>query len=125
MPLSEDEQRILQDLERSLYQDDPAFARVVGSDALYRHARRNCRLALAGFVLSLLVLLGTFTSSFALAFVGFIGMVACAAVFVQNTKRIGAAGFKDVAESARARQMEQQVRGARRRLGGRFRRPQN
>ncbi len=125
MPLSEDEQRILQDLERSLYQDDPAFARVVGSDALYRHARRNCRLALVGFVVSLLVLLGTFTTVSALAFVGFIGMVASAAVFVQNTKRITSAGLKDVAQSPRARQMEQQVRGARRRLGGRFRRPQD
>ncbi len=122
MPLSEDEQRILQDIERSFYENDPGFARVVSSDALYRHARRNCKLALVGFVLSLVLLLATFTSAPLLAFVGFIAMVACAVVFVQNTKRITTAGLKDVADSDRGRQVERRVRGARRRLGDRFKR---
>lgn len=122
VPLSEDEQRILQDIERSFYENDPNFARVVGSNALYRHARRNCKLALVGFILSLAVLLGTFTSIPPVAFLGFLGMVASAAVFVQNSKRITLAGMKDVADSDRARQMEQQVRGVRSRLGKRFKR---
>ena len=37
MPLSEDEQRILQEIERNFYDSDPAFAREVSTTTLYRH----------------------------------------------------------------------------------------
>ena len=40
MPLSEDEQRILHEIEQQFYETDPALARAVGSTSLYRHAFR-------------------------------------------------------------------------------------
>ena len=45
MPLSEDEQRILDEIERSFYKHDPAFARNVSTATLTRQAGRNCKLA--------------------------------------------------------------------------------
>ena len=42
VPLSEDEQRILHEIERRFYESDPAFASQVSQTTLYRHAGRNC-----------------------------------------------------------------------------------
>ena len=44
MPLSEDEQRILQQIEAQLYESDPALAREVATTTLYSHAFRNIKL---------------------------------------------------------------------------------
>ncbi len=60
MPLSDHEQRILQEIERQLYQEDPKFARGVASKALRTQAVRNLRRGLALFFLGFLVLLGFF-----------------------------------------------------------------
>ena len=53
MPLSEDEQRILQEIEQQLYASDPQLARDVSSTTIYRHAGRNLKWAALGFVLGL------------------------------------------------------------------------
>ncbi len=124
MPLSEDEQRILQDIERSFYENDPAFARAVSRPALYRHAARNCKLAVAGFVIGFVVLLVSFTRVPAVAFIGFVAMVACSVFFAQNLRRIGAAGLRDVAESEKGKQVNDSLGEARNRLRNRFRREQ-
>ncbi|MGH8891461.1 MAG: DUF3040 domain-containing protein [Acidothermaceae bacterium] len=56
MPLSEHEQRVLEQIERSLYADDPKFAATVrGIDPRTRQRRRYAR-AVIGFVLGLALL---------------------------------------------------------------------
>ena len=122
MPLSEDEQRILQDIERSFYENDPAFARSVGAAALYRHASRNCKLAVVGILLSLGILLATFTQLPVVAFLGFLGMLGCTAFLVQNARRLAKVGWRDVAESEKAKQVGSSINGAPGRLRSRFRR---
>lgn len=97
MPLSEDEQRVLRDIERNFYESDPAFAQAVSNAVVFRHAKRNAKLGVVGFILSLAVLLVTFTQAPILGFVGFLGMVGSAFVVVQNIRRIGAAGMREVA----------------------------
>jgi hypothetical protein len=124
MPLSEDEQRILQDIERSFYETDPKFAETVGSNSLYRHAGRNCKWAVAAFVVSLAVLLASFIRFPLIGFVGFVGMVAATVIFVKNIRRIGVVGIQDVAESDKAREVGQKVEDARRQFRRRFRRPE-
>lgn len=118
MPLSEDEQRILQDIERSFYETDPKFAEAVSRTTLYRHAGRNCKWAVVLFFVSLAVLIASFVKFPLIAFVGFAGMVAAAAVFVQNVRRIGNAGFREVTEQMAAQEPD----GWTGRLFGRFRR---
>ena len=51
MPLSEHEQRLLDQIERALYQEDPKFASSVRATDLRTHMRR--RLRRAGLVLAL------------------------------------------------------------------------
>ncbi|MEA3077080.1 MAG: hypothetical protein QOF60_1988 [Actinomycetota bacterium] len=98
MPLSEDEQRILQEIERNFYDSDPAFAREVSTTTLYRHAGRNLKWAGVGFVAGLVVLILGFTQSVLLGFVGFLVMVGCAFLFYLNAAKMGRAGLQSVSQ---------------------------
>src|ERR1043165_8209839 len=62
MPLSEDEQRILQEIEAQFYANDPQLAQQVSETTLYRHSARNIKWAALGFVVGFVVLLTSFAS---------------------------------------------------------------
>lgn len=98
MPLSEDEQRILQEIERNFYDSDPAFAHGVSTTTLYRHAGRNLKWAGAGFVAGLVILILGFTESVFLGFLGFLVMVGCAFLFYLNAAKMGRAGLQSVSQ---------------------------
>ena len=102
MPLSEDEERILKDIEREFYENDPAFAREVGETTLYRHAWRNIKLSLVGFVAGLVILVVLLSTSYLLAFGGFLVMLACALVIERNARKMGRAGLESVTNSLKA-----------------------
>ena len=57
MPLSEHEQRILDEIERRLAEDDPKLVEQVGRTDLYTHLARRIRLAAIAFVLGVALLL--------------------------------------------------------------------
>ena len=61
MPLSEDEQRILQEIEANLTASDPRLVQQVSETTLYRHATRAIKWAVFGFVAGLVLLVFTFT----------------------------------------------------------------
>lgn len=125
MPLSEDEQRILHEIERSFYENDPTFAREVSTANSGRIAARNLRFAALGFVAGLALLLLSFASMFWLAAIGFLVMLGSAFAFVTNLRRADAGGRL----SAVANTMRQGAMGKmlgddpRRRLRQRFKRP--
>src|SRR3546814_10934545 len=50
VPLSEDEERILKDIEREFYENDPAFAREVRETTLHKTSWRKIKQALVGFI---------------------------------------------------------------------------
>ena len=122
MPLSEDEQRILHEIERSFYENDPDFYRRASSETLYRHAGRNCKWALAGFVAGLAVLVVSFASSIWLGFVGFLIMLSCAIVFEANARKMGRAGWQQVSTSIRSRGLPDVISETGRKLRERFKR---
>src|SRR5256885_16837600 len=93
VPLSEDEQRILHEIERQFYEQDPAFARQVGSTTVYSHAGRNLKWAAAGFVTGLVLMITLFVSSLALGFIGFAVMFVSAGGFAGHPRRPGKAGW--------------------------------
>lgn len=62
MPLSDREQRILDEIEKSLYQEDPGFARGGSVDAPPGKHLRNAKLGAAAFIGGLLLLLTFFAS---------------------------------------------------------------
>ena len=101
MPLSEDEQRILRDIEDNLSVTDPKLVQQVSDTTLYRHAARMIRWAVAGFIVGLLILLATFTSVLALGVVGFLIMLFCLLVIERNVRKMGRAGLESLTGSLR------------------------
>ena len=76
MPLSDHEQRLLEQIERALYAEDPKFASTVSSTDLRTHARRRIRRAVVLLILGLGGLLaGVMTSTIALGVAGFCFML--------------------------------------------------
>ena len=102
MPLSEDEQRILHEIEQQFYETDPGFAREVGSTTLYSHAFRNLKWATFGFVVGLVFLVVTLSTSFWIAFGGFLVMLCSAFIFERNARKLGKAGLDQMTRSMRA-----------------------
>ena len=122
MPLSEDEQRILHEIERSFYENDPAFARGVSETTLYRHAGRNLKFSALGFVAGLVVLLVSFASSLVLGMIGFLAMLGSAFVFERNLRKMGKAGWEQMTQSVRDKGLGDMLGNTRKRLRDRFRR---
>jgi len=122
VPLSEDEQRILHEIERSFYENDPEFYGKVSSETLYRHAGRNCKWSALGFLAGLAVLVTSFASSILIGFLGFLIMLSCAIVFEANARKMGRAGLQQVSNSIRAKGLSEALGDTRKRLRERFRR---
>ncbi|HEU5002847.1 MAG TPA: DUF3040 domain-containing protein [Actinomycetota bacterium] len=60
MPLSEHEQKILEEIERQLYEQDPKFARTVASRARKGQSAHSLRRGIILFVLGFAALFGFF-----------------------------------------------------------------
>lgn len=105
MPLNEDEQRILEEIERQFYEEDPELARSVAKASLRSSSRPYRRLAVAGFVVGLIVMLFSFTSSVWVAAGGFLLMLGSAG-WLAMSLRSGSEGRSETFESwlERARQ---------------------
>jgi hypothetical protein len=103
MPLSEEEQRILSEIERRFYASDPKTAHQLSTTTLYKHAGRNCKWAALGFAAGLILLLWSFASSLVLGAIGFLIMLACAFVFERNMRKMGRASWQEMTEAMRAR----------------------
>jgi len=124
VPLSEHEQRVLQELEQALYQQDPAFADRVRSESVYRYAGRYLKWSVAGFVVGLAVMLAFFTTSVFLGFLGVLIMFASLVTFWTNVRRMGKAGWEDIGRSLRADGIGHAVSDTRSWMRDRFRRNQ-
>lgn len=92
MPLSEHEQRLLDQIERALYQEDPKFASTVRSTDLRTHMKRRLRRAALVFGVGVVLLLGGLVSNMpAIGIGGFVVMVAALALALSSWKRLGSA----------------------------------
>jgi hypothetical protein len=122
LPLSEHEQRILHELEQSLYQEDPGFAERVRSETVYRHAGRYCIWSALVFVAALVFMILTFSRSVVLGFVGVVVMFLSGVVFANNARRMGKAGIDDISRSLHSRNLSNTVHDPRDWIRGRFHR---
>ena len=124
MPLSEDEQKILQQIEQQFYEQDPALAGEIGRHSVYAHHLRLMKWAGAAFVLGLVVLVTAlaFEHSFVIAFGGFVVMLAAALWFERSLRKLGRAGVTQLTESLRERGFGDSLRGATDRARERLRR---
>ncbi|MDA8295076.1 MAG: DUF3040 domain-containing protein [Actinomycetota bacterium] len=106
MPLSEEEQRILQELEQKLYEQDRAFVDRVRAESPGSMARRSLRWAGGAFIVGFAVVLVSFRSSLLLGTFGFLVMLFAALLFERSAR---------VAYRAEPTRQHGEARGARRR----------
>lgn len=100
MPLSEQEQRILEDIERRLQQEDPRFAQSVERASLTSHVTRRIRWGALAFVVGFVMLM-LFVVSVWVAIAGF-GVMLVSALFVyQQIRRMGGDQIRAVGSSGR------------------------
>lgn len=122
MPLNEEEQRILAEIERQFHAADPESAKRISSTTLHRYLARNCRWAAVGFIVGLVILLAAFASSWIVGIFGFLLMVASAVVLIQNLHKMSRLGIEQMSRSLGARNLSQSIdefgKRLRRRLNG-------
>lgn len=81
MPLSEHEQRLLEQMERALYAEDPKFATTLRSGGNGRTSRGRAALGVVAFLAGVgLLMAGVMTSIIAIGIVGFVAMLVGAVV---------------------------------------------
>jgi hypothetical protein len=79
VPLSEHEQRLLEQMERALYAEDPKFVSALRGSTLRVRYRRRALLAIVGFVGGVVLLMtGLITQVLAVSIVGFVVMLSTA-----------------------------------------------
>lgn len=87
MPLSEEEIRLLEQMERALVEEDPKFASTLRGTTMRRSARRRAMLAGLGFAIGIVVLMaGAITTLWYLGVAGFVIMLGSATVALSAMK---------------------------------------
>jgi DUF3040 family protein len=87
MPLSEHEQRILEQYEKEL-QQDPHLTKRISRSSLYTRLSRRVRLAVVGFVVGLVMIM-LFWVSLWVSVIGFTLMLLSGLIISHYIKRIG------------------------------------
>ncbi|GAB1330172.1 DUF3040 domain-containing protein [Streptomyces sp. NPDC093260] len=97
MPLSEHEQRMLEQMERALYAEDPKFASALEGSGLRTYTRRRVYQAVAGFLVGIALLMaGVVTQQTWVSVVGFLVMLGCAVLAVTGWRKAPKPGEQPV-----------------------------
>ncbi len=118
MPLSEHEQRILEEIEKKLAEEDPRLVQSVTKASVSAHAWRRIRWGMVAFFAGFVLLL-FFVASIWFAVVGFGVMLASGLLIYHYLKRMGRDQLR--AQGERGGQLS--VTAALARLAERLRRP--
>jgi hypothetical protein len=127
VPLSEDEQRILQQIEQQFHVTDPEFAGEIEKHSLYSHYARLLKWAGALFFVCTLVLVVALATetTFIVAFVAFVGMLACALWFERSVRKLGKAGLEQLTQSFHAGGLKDSFGSAGQKMRDRFHRDED
>lgn len=88
MPLSEHEQRMLEQMERALYAEDPKFATALEGSGLRTYTRRRVYQAIAGFLVGIALLMAGMVFQWIwISVVGFLVMLGCAVLVVTGWRK--------------------------------------
>ncbi|MCA6096117.1 DUF3040 domain-containing protein [Streptomyces sp. SCA3-4] len=115
MPLSEHEQRMLEQMERALYAEDPKFATALEGSGLRTYTRRRVYQAVAGFLVGIALLMaGMVAQRIWISVAGFLVMLACAVLAVTGWRKAPKPGAQRGAGPAGT---PRRTAGGRRRVG--------
>jgi Protein of unknown function (DUF3040) len=119
VPLSEHEQRQLEQIEQALYSEDPKFVHAVRSSDPRVHYKRRAYQAAAGFVLGVGLLLGGVISQYIwVGVAGFVVMLVCCMWWLTSWRHINAMSAKAL-DPARPEAPSRRRRRQQQRQGGR------
>ncbi|MEU8531090.1 MULTISPECIES: DUF3040 domain-containing protein [Streptomyces] len=105
MPLSEHEQRMLEQMERALYAEDPKFATALEGSGLRTYTRRRVYQAVAGFLVGIALLMtGMVLVQVWLSVIGFLVMLGCAVLAVTGWRKAPKRGEQQAAGGRQPRQ---------------------
>ncbi|MFF3728930.1 DUF3040 domain-containing protein [Streptomyces sp. NPDC002476] len=111
MPLSEHEQRMLEQMERALYAEDPKFATALEGSGLRTYTRRRVYQAVAGFLVGIALLMaGMVAQQIWIGVVGFLVMLGCAVLAVTGWRKAPKPGEHPPAGSGGANRRPRQRR---------------
>ena len=110
VPLSEDEERILSEMEERLSETDPRLVREVSETTLYTQPLRSMKWAVGGFVTGVALMVATLSTSYLLAL-----------RLERNARQVGRTGLRQVASSGRTSSLRDVVGGTRARARDRMR----
>ncbi|WP_432148150.1 DUF3040 domain-containing protein [Streptomyces sp. bgisy029] len=101
MPLSEHEQRMLEQMERALYAEDPKFATALEGSGLRTYTRKRVYQAVAGFLVGIALLMaGMVAQQIWISVVGFLVMLGCAVLAVTGWRKAPKPGEQQQATAA-------------------------
>jgi hypothetical protein len=90
VPLSEEEQRLLEQMEEALTAEDPQFVSALRGASSRRHHKRIVIFAAIGFVVGVVLLMtGAVLSLTIVAVAGFVVMLGCAYAALTHGRRLG------------------------------------
>ena len=118
MPLSPDEQRILDEIEQRLAEEDPRLVDAVSRTSLYTHLARRIRWASITFLVGFVMLM-LFPVRLWIAAAGFGVMLASSLMIYRYLKQLGKDQVRAIQQAGRF-----SIAGILARLTGRFRGPQ-
>ncbi|MEV6169819.1 DUF3040 domain-containing protein [Streptomyces sp. NPDC051954] len=123
MPLSEHEQRMLEQMERALYAEDPKFATALEGSGLRTYTRRRVYQAVAGFLVGIALLMaGMVAKQVWLSVVGFLVMLGCAVLAVTGWRKAPKPGEQPAAGAQPAGRQTRQRRSLMDRIEQRWQR---
>lgn len=116
MPLSPDEQRILDEIEQRLAEEDPRLVEQVSRTSLYTHLARRIRLSAVAFLIGFFMLMA-FAVELWVAAAGFGVMLASSLLMYRYLKQLG----RDQVRAIQQQSGRFSIAGFLARLAGRFR----
>lgn len=123
MPLSEHEQRMLEQMERALYAEDPKFATALEGSGLRTYTRRRVYQAVAGFLVGIALLMaGMVAKQVWLSVMGFLVMLGCAVLAVTGWRKAPKPGEQPATGGQQARRQPRQKRSMMDRIEERWQR---
>lgn len=99
MPLSDEEQRILEEIERQFRRSDPRLVKNAEQTSAYRHSAKQIKIGAAGFLLGLAVMVFGFSTSLLIGLLGFAVMLAGALWVERGFRGLGRAGVNSFRRS--------------------------
>ncbi len=95
MPLSDEENRILREIEQQLYESDPDLARHVSTTTVYSEPINRLRIACVALVGALALTVYLLNVHFVAAFGGFLVCFALGMIIEGSLRSLGRAGAND------------------------------